>query len=85
MFHYYWNINTDRNNEVEIPEFDNEKFPNLEGKVQECYFEPEISDDYPGWLDEDSTDWNNLKGKYGEDIDMVFITNFCNRSQFLTN
>ena len=48
----------------------------MEGKVEECYFESEICDDYPGWENEDSTEWNNLKEKYGEAIDMLFIENF---------
>ena len=76
MFHYYWNINTDKNREVEMPDLDKGQFPHLEGRVQECYFEPEVSDDYPDWVNEDSTDWNSLKHKYGYDIVDLFIWNF---------
>lgn len=67
MFHYYWNVNTDENNDIEIP--DSMKSRSLgEEKAQECHFRPKISDDYPDPGDYAGDDWANLEDKYGGDM-----------------
>ncbi len=77
MFHYYQNVNTDKNNEVEIPELDNKEVRDLgEEKAQECYFEPEISDDYPEYFEYPEDERANFENKHSQEIVWLFWENF---------
>ena len=75
LFHYYWNVTTAKNKEAVIPELD--KVRDLgEEKTQECFFDPEISDDYPDYQDYHGSLWDNLEDKYGGDMIVLFVENF---------
>lgn len=68
MFHYYWEVEKDKNNEVEIPRVDSKRVRDLgDEKVQECYFEPEVIDDYPDYQDYHGDEWANFENRYGSE------------------